>query len=46
MDRKENIIIKQPKAWESREKKTFKDYLGSCPRFLMNRRIKKIKYHG
>ena len=33
-------------AYERRHKEIFHDYLGSCSRYLMNKRLKEQKYHG
>ena len=33
-------------AHEKQHSEVFKDYLGSCTRYLSNKRMKELKYHG
>lgn len=33
-------------AHEKQQSEVFNDYLGSCARYLSNKRMKELKYHG
>ena len=42
---KDNELLNY-KSKLNKERKDFRDYLGSCERYLQNKRLKDIKYQG
>ncbi|MCI6498881.1 MAG: hypothetical protein MSA21_08380 [Lachnospiraceae bacterium] len=46
MDRRSNHGEEFYGAHEKQHSENFHDYLGSCVRYLSNKRMKEYKYHG
>lgn len=45
-DNKKDTELLNYKSKLNKNRKDFQDYLGSCNRYLQNKRLKDIKYYG